>query len=326
MKKVFVTRILPEPAMQRLAASDLALDVWPEPGPPPYETLLARAAGVDALITLLTDRIDAGVLDVAGPQLRVVSQMAVGVDNIDLAACTARGIPVGHTPGVLSDAVADLTIGLMLATARRIIEGAEDVKAGRWQTWSPMGWVGPDLHGSTVGIIGMGRIGAAVARRLTGFNVRLLYHNRHPSPLAEETGAELVNLDELLTTSDFVSLHCPYTPETHHLIDADALAKMKASAILINTARGGVVDQEALLEALRSGVIHAAGLDVTTPEPLPSDHPLLSLPNVVVLPHIGSASLATRIKMAQMTVDNLLAGLRGERLPYCANPEVYEKR
>ncbi len=324
MNHIFVTRILPDPAMQRLAASDLALDIWPEPAPPPYDELLRRVAGVDGLVTLLTDRIDAGVLDAAGPGLKVVSQMAVGLDNIDVAACTARGIPVGHTPGVLSDAVADLTIGLMLATARRIIEGAEDVKAGRWQTWSPMGWVGPDLFGSTVGLIGMGRIGAAVARRLSGFDVRLLYHNRRPSPLADAVGAELVSLDELLSASDFVSLHCPYTPETHHLIDAAALARMKPGAILINTARGGVVDQDALLDALKSGTIRAAGLDVTTPEPLPPDHPLLSLPNVVVLPHIGSASLATRLKMADMTVDNLLAGLRGERLPWCANPEVYE--
>jgi len=325
MKRIFVTRTLPEPAMQQLAASHLALDVWPEPGPPPYDDLLRRVAGVDGLITLLTDRIDAGLLDAAGPQLKVISQMAVGVDNIDLAACTARGIPVGHTPGVLSDAVADLTIGLMLATARRMIEAAEDVKAGRWQAWSPMGWVGPDLYGATVGIVGMGRIGAAVARRLSGFDVRLLYHNRHPSPYAAETGAELVGLNELLETSDFVSLHCPYTPATHHLIDAAALARMKSSAILINTARGGVVDQEALLAALQSGGIRAAGLDVFTPEPLPPDHPLLALPNVVALPHIGSASLPTRIKMAQMTVENLLAGLAGQRLPWCANPEVYDE-
>ena len=304
--------------------SELDLDIWPEPEPPEYSTLLRRVAGVDGLITMLTDRIDAQVLDAAGPQLRVVSQMAVGVDNIDLAACTARGIPVGHTPGVLSDAVADLTIGLMLATARRMMEAAEDVKQGRWRTWSPLGWVGPDLHGATVGIVGLGRIGAAVARRLRGFDAKLIYHNRHPSPYADEVGAQLVSMDELLARSDFVSLHCPYTPETHHLIDADALARMKSSAILINTARGGVVDQDALEAALRSGQIWAAGLDVTTPEPLPADHPLLSLPNVVVLPHIGSASLPTRIKMAHMTVDNLLAGLRGQRLPHCANPEVYE--
>ena len=325
MDRVFVTRILPEPAMARLRAADLALDVWPEPGPPPYDELLRRAAGVRGLLTLLTDRIDARLLDAAGPQLRVVSQMAVGVDNIDLAACTARGIPVGHTPGVLSDAVADLTIGLMIATARRFFEANADMRAGRWITWEPMGWTGPDLHGATVGIIGLGRIGEAVARRLQGFGVRILYHNRGPNPRAGELGATYVPFDELLEASDFVTLHCPYTPDTHHLIDADALARMKPTAILINTARGGVVDQDALVEALRSGQILAAGLDVFTPEPLPPDHPLLALPNVVALPHIGSASIATRIKMAQMAVDNLLAGLAGRRLPHCANPEVYAR-
>ncbi len=325
MTRVFLTRQLPAPAMERLAAAPLALDVWPEAGPPPYDVLLQRVRGVHGLLTLLTDRIDARVLDAAGPDLRVVSQMAVGVDNIDLAACTQRGIPVGHTPGVLSDAVADLTIGLMIATARRFFEAAADMRAGRWTTWEPMGWVGPDLYGSTVGIIGLGRIGEAVARRLQGFHVRLLYHNRHPNPRAEALGARYVSLDELLTTSDFVSLHCPYTPETHHLIDAQALAKMKPTAILINTARGGVVDQDALIQALRTGAIRAAGLDVFIPEPLPPDHPLLTLPNVTALPHIGSASIATRIRMAQMAVDNLLAGLEGKPLPHCANPEVYGK-
>ena len=325
MNRIFVTRTLPEPAMQRLRSAELAMDVWPEPGPPPYEELCRRARGVDGLLTMLTDRIDAGLLDAAGPQLRVISQMAAGVDNIDLAACTARGIAVGHTPGVLSDAVADVTIGLMIAAARRFFEAAADMRAGRWTTWEPMGWVGPDLHHATVGIIGMGRIGAAVGRRLRGFEVRLLYHNRRPSPLAEEVEAEWVALDELLESSDFVSLHCPYTPETHHLIDATALAKMKSTAILVNTARGGVVDQEALVQALRSGQILAAGLDVFTPEPLPPDHPLLALPNVAALPHIGSASIVTRVKMAQMAVENLLAGLAGQRLPHCANPEVYDK-
>ena len=321
--KVFVTRRLPEPAMERLRAADVALDIWPEAGPPPYEVLLQRAAGVHGLLTLLTDRVDAPLLDAIGPQLRVISQMAVGVDNIDLDACTARGIPVGHTPGVLSDAVADLTIGLMIATARRFFEAAADMRAGRWGAWSPMGWVGPDLYGSTVGIVGLGRIGMAVARRLQGFGVTLLYHNRHRRPEAEATpAARYVSLPELLETSDFVSLHCPYTPETHHLIDAQALARMKPTAILINTARGGVVDQDALVDALRTGQIRAAGLDVFTPEPLPPDHPLLQLPNVTALPHIGSASIATRIRMAQMAVDNLLAGLEGRPLPHCANPHV----
>ncbi|NOX62033.1 MAG: D-glycerate dehydrogenase, partial [Chloroflexi bacterium] len=299
---IFLTRRLPDPAMKRLAQVDIQLDLWPEPEPPPYETLVERTRGREGLLCLLTDRIDAHLLDEAGPQLRVVSQMAVGVDNIDLAACTARGIPVGHTPGVLTEATADLTLALMLATARRVVEAANDVKAGRWRTWDPLGWVGPDLHGSAVGIVGLGRIGAAVARRLRGFDVTLLYHNRHPSPRAVELGAAWVELDELLARSDFVTLHTPYTPETHHLIDARALALMKPSAILINTARGGVVDQDALIAALREGQIAAAGLDVTTPEPLPPDHPLLALPNALVLPHIGSASLPTRVRMAQMAV------------------------
>ncbi|MCX7852301.1 MAG: D-glycerate dehydrogenase [Caldilineales bacterium] len=326
LPRVFVTRRLPEPAMSRLYEAPLVLDLWPEAEPPPYDNLRRRVAGCQGLLCLLTDRIDEGVLDAAGPALRVVSQMAVGVDNIDLAACTRRGIPVGHTPGVLTEATADLAVALMLATARRLVEAANDVKAGRWRTWDPMGWVGPDLHGSTVGIVGLGRIGAAVARRLRGFAVRLLYHNPRPSPFADEVGATWVPWETLLAASDFLTLHCPYSPATHHLINAAALAQMKPTAILINTARGGVVDQEALLQALRAGQIAAAGLDVTTPEPLPPDHPLLSLPNVVVLPHIGSASLSARRRMAEMAVDNLLAGLAGERLPHCANPEVYEKK
>ncbi len=305
--------------MKQLSAAPIALDVWPEPGPPPYEALCERVAGCAGLLCLLTDRIDAALLDAAGPGLRVLSQMAVGVDNIDLAACTARGIPVGHTPGVLTEATADLSVALMLATARRLVEAADDVRAGRWRTWDPLGWVGPDLHGSTVGIIGLGRIGAAVARRLAGFGVTLLYHNPRPSPLAAEVGATWVELSDLLAGSDFISLHCPYSPATHHLIDASALAQMKPTAILINTARGGVVDQAALIAALTSGRIAAAGLDVTTPEPLPPGHPLLALPNVVVLPHIGSASLPTRIRMAAMAVENLLAGLEGRTLPHCAN-------
>jgi len=322
LPRVFLTRVLPEAARAPLLAAPIALDVWPEPGPPPYEALCERVAGCDGLLCLLTDRIDAALLEAAGPGLRVVSQMAVGVDNIDLAACTARGIPVGHTPGVLTEATADLTLALMLATARRLVEAANDVRAGRWRTWDPLGWVGPDLHGSTVGIIGLGRIGAAVARRLAGFGVTLLYHNPRPSPLAADLGATWVDFAELLARSDFISLHCPYSAATHHLIDASALAQMKPAAVLINTARGGVVDQTALVEALASGRIAAAGLDVTTPEPLPPHHPLLALPNVVVLPHIGSASLPTRVRMAEMAVENLLAGLAGRALPHCANRAV----
>lgn len=325
LPRVFATRLLPDPAMERLSAAPIQLDAWTESEPPSYAVLLKRTRGCEGLLCLLTDRIDSGLLDAAGPELRVVSQMAVGVDNIDLSACTARGIPVGHTPGVLTEATADLTLALMLATARRLVEAANDVRAWRWKTWDPLGWVGPDLHDSTVGILGLGRIGAAVARRLVGFGVTLLYYGPRPSPFAAALGARWVEFENLLARSDFVTLHCPYSPATHHLIDATALARMKPTAILINAARGGLVDQDALMKALEVGRIAAAGLDVTTPEPLPSDHPLLALPNVIVLPHIGSASRPTRVRMAEMAVDNLLTGLRGERLPHCSNPEVYTR-
>jgi lactate dehydrogenase-like 2-hydroxyacid dehydrogenase len=215
-------------------------------------------------------------------------------------------------------------MALLLGTARQLVRAAEAVKAGRWRTWEPMGYTGPDVHGSTVGIIGLGRIGLAVARRLQGFKVRLLYYNRQPSSAAAEVGATWVDLDTLLAESDFVTLHCPSTPETKHLINAERLRQMKPTATLINTARGDVVDQAALIEALREGVIAYAGLDVTMPEPLPVGSPLLSLPNATVLPHIGSASISAREKMATMAAENLLAGLRGERLPNYVNPKVYE--
>lgn len=310
--------------MKRLHEAPVELRLWPQPTPPLTGELHDLVAGCNGVLCLLTDRIDGALLDGAGSKLRVVSQMAVGVDNIDLAACTARGLPIGHTPGVLTEATADLTLALMLATARRLVTAANDVVAGKWVTWDPLGWVGPDLHGSTVGIVGLGRIGAAIARRLAGFEVELLYHNPRPSPVADGLGAAWVDLPSLLQRSDFVTLHCPYTAATHHLVNTAALAQMKPTAILVNTARGGVVDQEALLAALVAGQIAGAGLDVTTPEPLPPNHPLLALPNVVVLPHIGSASLPTRLLMANMAVDNLLAGLGGKRLPHCANPAVYQ--
>ncbi len=314
-QKIFITRTIPQTGLDLLLNSpNLVVEVWPDRLPPPYEVLLKKVPGLHGVLCMLTDRIDAGLIDAAGPQLKVISQMAVGHNNIDVAACTERGIPVGNTPGVLSEATADLTMALLLGTARQIIPAAEAVKAGQWQTWEPMGFTGPDVFGSTVGIIGMGRIGLAVARRLTGFNVRLLYHNRTPTPAADKIGATYVSLDELLAHSDFVSLHCPLTPQTRHLINAARLRQMKPTATLINTARGEVVDQIALIEALQQGIIAYAGLDVTTPEPLPGDNPLLRLPNVTVLPHIGSASLATRQKMAGIAARNLLAGLRGERL------------
>jgi lactate dehydrogenase-like 2-hydroxyacid dehydrogenase len=322
---VFVTRLVPQKGLDLvLNAPGIEAEVWPGELPPPRPVMLEKVRGLDGLYCLLTDTIDDELLEAAGPQLKVVSQMAVGYDNVDIAACTRRGIPVGNTPGVLTEATADLTLALLLGTARRLAPGAEAVKAGRWQTWEPQGYTGPDVYGSTIGIIGLGRIGLAVARRLGGFNVRLLYHNRQPSPLAAEVNATFVDLETLLAESDFVSLHCPLRPDTRHLINAARLRQMKPTATLINTARGDVVDQTALVEALRAGIIAYAGLDVTTPEPLPVDSPLLSLPNATVLPHIGSASITARNKMATMAAENLLAGLRGEHLPNCVNPGVYE--
>jgi len=297
--------------------------MWEGELPPPKEVLLREVAGCDGLLCLLTDPIDKEVID-AGKRLRVISQYAVGVDNIDLEAATARGIPVGHTPGVLTEATADLTFALLLAAARRIPEGVEHVRQGRWRTWEPMVLLGREVWGKTIGIVGLGRIGTAVARRARGFAMRVLYHSRSRKPdLEAELGVEYTPLEDLLAQADFVSLHCPLTPETHHLIDEAALRRMKPTAILINAARGPVVDTDALLRALREGWIEAAALDVTDPEPLPADHPLLDLPNCIVVPHLGSATVAARERMAVMATENLLAGLHGERLPYCANPEVY---
>ncbi len=325
LPQAVVTRRVPQPVLDQLE-SDALLRVWEGDHPIPRETLLDWVRGCAGLYCLLTDKIDAEVLEAAGPSLKVVSQMAVGVDNIDIAACTARGIPVGHTPGVVTETTADLAVALMLATARRLIEAAEFLKAGKWETWRPMELTGVDVHGSTVGIVGLGRIGKAVARRLHGFDCHLLYTQEHPDPDAAALGAAFVKLDALLASSDFVTLHCPLNAETRHLIGKAELEKMRPDAILINTSRGPVVDQAALLKALREGVIAGAGLDVTDPEPMRTDNPLLSMPNVVVLPHIGSASIATRTRMAQMAAGNLIAGLRGERLPHCANPDVYNKK
>ena len=321
MPRVFVTRELPGELFAALRAEpEFELDVWPGDFPPPREELLARARGVDGIVCLITDRIDAEVLDAAGPQLRVVSQMAVGVDNVDVAACTERGIPVGNTPGVLTETTADIAWALILATARRVVESAEFVKRGDWHTWGPLLMAGVDVHDRTLGVVGFGAIGQAVARRAQGFGMRTLYWNRTPRPeRAAELGAQLRGLDQLLAESDFVSLNVALTQDTHHLIDADALAKMQPSAILINTARGPVVDEAALAAALRDGQIAAAGLDVTEVEPIDPGSPLLTMENVIVLPHIGSASLATRAKMADIAVANLRAALAGEPLPHRVN-------
>ena len=314
MARVFVTRRLPGGALERLAARH-DTEVWPEPLPPPPDELAARLGEVDALLAMLTDRLDAGVIE-AAPGLRAIANYAVGTDNVDLGAATAAGIPVGNTPGVLTEATADLAFALMLAAARGLASAEAAVREGRWGPWQPDAFLGRDVGGATLGIVGLGRIGQAVARRGEGFGMEMLHSSRSGG----------VPLDELLRRSDFVTLHAPLTEETRGLIGERELGLMKPSAILVNTARGELVDSAALERALRDGVIGGAGLDVTDPEPLPADHPLLGAPNLIVVPHIGSATRSTRERMADLAVDNLLAALDGERMPNCANPEVYERR
>ncbi len=323
---VFVTRKIPEAAARKLA-EHAQVETWPEEAAPPYEVLLEKAQQVDGLFTLLTDRIDANLIVQAGPQLKVISQMAVGFDNIDAAAAARKGIPVGNTPGILTETTADFTWALLMAAARRVVEADKEVRAGIWRPWGPDVLTGVDVYGATIGIIGFGRIGQAVARRAKGFGMEILFNDPNCADGAgAETGAQCVGLDELLERSDFVTLHTYLSPETHHLMNRERMQKMRPTAILVNTARGPVVDPEALNWGLRNGVIAAAALDVTEPEPIPQDSPLLELDNIVICPHIASASKATRLRMAEMAVENLLAGLRGERLPHCANPSVYEKK
>jgi glyoxylate reductase len=325
--RVFVTRRLPGGALDRLAAEH-EVEVWAEQMPPGREELLARVPELDGLLSLLTDPVDAGLLESA-PRLRAISNYAVGVDNVDLEAATARGIPVGNTPGVLTDTTADLAVALMLGISRRLVDGDAYVRRGEWRTWETGLLLGHDLHGATAGIVGFGRIGQAVARRLEGFGCEVLHTSSavREGAGAARTGAIRIPgtpLGELLERSDFVSVHAPLTPETRGLIADEALARMRPTAYLVNTARGPIVDSHALARALHEGRIAGAALDVTDPEPLPADHPLLDAPNLLVLPHLGSATHATRERMAGMAVDNLLAGLAGERMPHCANPEVYE--
>jgi len=302
--RIFVTRELPFEALDRLRAEH-ELDVWEGELPPDPQALRERVAGADALLSLVTDPIDAAVI-AAAPNLKAIANMAVGTDNVDLEAAAERGIPVGNTPDVLTDATADLAFALLLALARRIPQGAAQVRDGEWRTWEPAADLGADLAGATLGIVGRGRIGAAVARRAEGFGLEVLYSSRSSG----------VPPEELLERSDFVSLHAPLTPETRHLVDDDALARMKPTALLVNTSRGGVVDQAALRRALIGGTIAGAALDVTDPEPLPADDPLLEAPNLLVVPHVGSATVRTRARMAEMAVENLLAALAGREMPY----------
>ncbi|MBD1913868.1 MULTISPECIES: D-glycerate dehydrogenase [unclassified Leptolyngbya] len=322
---VFVTRQLPTAldALQEVAQ----VEVWPERTPPPYDVLLEKVKTIDGLLCLLTDRVDPPLLEQA-PTLKVISQMAVGYDNINVPAVTARNIPIGNTPGVLTDATADLTWALLMAAARRVVEGDRFTRAGQWQTWEPDLLLGPNVAGATLGILGLGRIGQAVARRARGFDMRILYANQRqaPSEVEQALGVEFVPFDRLLQESDFVTIHTPLTPQTNQLFSDPQFEQMKRTAILINTARGSIVNQEALHRALTQELIAGAALDVTDPEPIPPDSPLLLLQNLIITPHIGSASQQTREKMANMAIANLIAGLKGDRLPHCVNPEIYDRR
>jgi glyoxylate reductase len=319
--RVFVSRRLVGDGVSRLQA-ELDVEVWPDDDPPPHEVLRAEAARSDGVLVNISDRVDAELLH-ASPNLRIVSQLAVGYDSIDVSGATERGVLVTNTPGVLTDATADMAFALLLAQARRIPESERSVREGQWGEWRPWTLLGHDLTGKTLGIVGLGAIGLAMARRGKGFGMRIVYTSRQRKPEAEaELGAEWRDLPSLLAESDYVSLHVALTEETRHLIGAAELAQMKPGAVLINTARGGVVDQEALLQALRDDKIGGAGLDVFATEPLPPNHPLLSLSNVVVSPHLGSATVETRTRMCDLAVDNLLAFFRGERPPCCVNPEV----
>lgn len=315
--KVFVTREIPSVGLDRLR-SECEVDVWDGPLPPPDDELRRRAAGCAGLLTLLSDRVDAALMDAAGPSLKVVANYAVGFNNIDAAEAAKRGIAVGNTPGVLTDATADLAVALLLAAARYVVSSEKSIHAGQWKTWEPLGHLGFELAGKTVGIVGMGRIGMATAKRLHGgWGMRVLYFGRSDCHEAETTlGARRVSFEEMMEQSDFVSAHCALTDETRYLFDATAFARMKPTAIFINTARGQVHRQADLIAALREGTIRAAGLDVLDPEPPAPDDPIMKLPNCVVTPHIGSATHAAREAMAHIAAENILAGLAGRPLPH----------
>ncbi|MGD9850088.1 MAG: 2-hydroxyacid dehydrogenase [Nitrospirales bacterium] len=344
---ILVTRRLPLKILNQLTMHGHVV-TWESDYPVTREWLLDHISEAEALYCLLTDCIDRDVI-LLGKRLRVISSMSVGVDHIDVAECTNRGIPVGHTPGVLTETTADLAFALLMAAARRLEEGARYVRQGQWTTWNPDLLLGRDVYGATLGIIGFGRIGQAVARRALGFKMKVLVaqvsrsHDKEDEPTrspevkvadvfhqwtwseSRESGAvQSVPLSDVLANADFLSLHVPLTKETRHMIGTNEFRIMKPTAILINTARGGVVETEALYRALKDGIIRAAALDVTEPEPLPASHPLLSLTNCLVIPHLGSASVATRGRMALMAAENVIAGLKGNRLPYCINPQVYD--
>ncbi len=320
-KKVFVTHQLPGDQIHELAQL-CHMNVWMGPGLLPGSALHEEVGESHGLLCLLTDKIERNLLE-RMPKLEFVSSMSVGVDHIDVAALTERGIPLGHTPGVLVETTADATFALMLSAARRVVEADRYIRQGNWRVdnaWSPEFFTGKDVSGATLGIIGLGAIGQAVAKRAASFGMRVLGFNR---TARDVPGVESVSLEELLLCSDFVSIHVALTADTHHLLDAEKIAIMKPGAVLVNTARGGIVDEIALAQALSRGDLYAAAIDVFEQEPVEQENPLLALPNVIVAPHIGSATTLTRIKMADLAADNAIAALHGQPMPFCVNPEVY---
>ena len=325
--RVFVTRVIPDPGLTMIIDACDA-EVWREEMPPSRDIVLKTIKDTVGILSLVTDKIDGEVMDSAGDQLKIISNYAVGVDNIDIQEATNRGILVGNTPGILTETTADLTFALLLSAARRIGEGIDYIRGNKWETFKPMELLGRAVHNSTLGIIGMGRIGIEVARRAKGFNMEVIYYDyRGRASIGETIGAKILStIDELFKQADFISLHIPLTSETNHLIDASAFSKMKDTAILINTSRGPVVDSDALYEALKSKKIAYAALDVTDPEPIPPNHKLMALPNCLIVPHIGSATIETRSKMAVMAAENLLAGIRGEIPKHLVNPEALANR
>jgi len=321
--KVFITRRIAENVLVQLE-KECELDVWPQKTPPPYEVIIEKAQSSEGLLTLLTDKIDQDLINQCSSQLKVISQMAVGYDNIDIRAATVKKIPVGHTPGVLTETTADFAFALLLSAARRVVESDRQVHQGIWEAWGPDVLTGQEVFGSTLGIIGFGRIGQAVARRAQGFNMKVLYFDTELK--VEESrkyGAEFASLADLLSRSDFITLHTNLTQDTRQFFNKALFEQMKPSAILINTARGGVINSQDLVWALETKKIRAAALDVFESEPIPQDHPLCFMDNVIITPHIASASIQTREKIAEIAALNLIAGIRQQRLPYCANPEVY---
>ena len=321
--RVFVTRIVAQEALDKIAQAT-EMEVWPEELPPPYEVLLEKAADAEGLVTTLNDKIDTALI-AASPKLKVVSNFAVGYDNINVSEATKRHIFVSNTPGVLTGTTADLTFTLLMAAARRVVEADKYTRKGQWRTWGPKVLLGQDIYNATLGIIGLGRIGVEVAKRGRGFNMKVLYHDeiRRSEEVESQLGVEYVpQLADLLSRADFITVHVPLLPQTRHLIGTTKFALMKPTAVFINNSRGPVVDQKALYETLKSGQIFAAAIDVTEVEPIPPDDPLLTLDNIIITPHIASASFTTRKNMALMAAENLLAGLRGQTPPNCVNPEA----